>query len=157
MLRNRLAVSMPEDFTTGSWRPVLPDRTIEDPSKVTSVILCTGKVRWDLVSRRGQAGKDGSVAIIPLERLYPLPAKQLANQLASFDNVREIRWVQDEPANQGAWPFMALNLTEALAEQLPGREWSLTPITRPPSSAPSVGSAKVHEAQQRALLDAAFA
>ncbi|HZA30068.1 MAG TPA: hypothetical protein VE462_00930, partial [Propionibacteriaceae bacterium] len=76
---------------------------------------------------------------------------------ASFDNVHEIRWVQDEPANQGAWPFMALNLTEALAEQLPEREWSLTPITRPPSSAPSVGSAKVHEAQQRALLDAAFA
>ena len=157
MLRNRQAVSMPADFTSGSWRPVLPDRTIEDASKVTSVILCTGKVRWDLVGRRGQAGKEGSAAIIPLERLYPLPAKQLANQLASFDNVHEVRWVQDEPANQGAWPFMALNLTAALAEQLPGREWSLTPITRPPSSAPSVGSAKVHEAQQRALLDAAFA
>jgi multifunctional 2-oxoglutarate metabolism enzyme len=156
MLRNRMAVSMPSDFTTGSWRPVLPDPTIEDASKVTSVILCTGKVRWDLVNRRGQAGKEGSVAIIPLERLYPLPAKQLANQLASFDKVHEIRWVQDEPANQGAWPFMALNLPGALAEQLPGREWSLTPITRPASSAPSVGSAKVHEAQQRGLLDAAF-
>jgi multifunctional 2-oxoglutarate metabolism enzyme len=156
MLRNRQAVSMPSDFTAGSWRPILPDRTIEDASKVTSVILCTGKVRWDLVNRRGQAGKEGSVAIIPLERLYPLPAKQLANQLASFDKVHEIRWVQDEPANQGAWPFMALNLPGALAEQLPGREWSLTPITRPASSAPSVGSAKVHEAQQRGLLDAAF-
>ena len=57
MLRNRMAVSMPSDFTTGSWRPVLPDPTIEDASKVTSVILCTGKVRWDLVNRRGQAGK----------------------------------------------------------------------------------------------------
>jgi 2-oxoglutarate dehydrogenase E1 component len=156
MLRNRMAVSMPSDFTTSSWRPILPDRTIEDASKVTSVILCTGKVRWDLINRRGQAGKEGSVAIIPLERLYPLPAKQLANQLASFDKVREIRWVQDEPANQGAWPFVALNLPAALAEQLPGREWSLTPITRPASSAPSVGSAKVHEAQQRELLDAAF-
>ena len=63
--------------------------------------------------------REGSVAIVPLERLYPLPAKQLANQPASFDNVHEIRWVQDEPANQGAWPFMALNLTEALADQLP--------------------------------------
>jgi multifunctional 2-oxoglutarate metabolism enzyme len=156
MLRNRQAVSMPSDFTAGSWRPILPDRTIEDASKVTSVILCTGKVRWDLINRRGQAGKEGSVAILPLERLYPLPAKQLANQMASFDKVREIRWVQDEPANQGAWPFMALNLPGALAEQLPGREWSLTPITRPASSAPSVGSAKVHEAQQRELLDAAF-
>ena len=157
MLRNRQAVSMPADFTSGSWRPVLPDPTIEDPSKVTSVILCSGKVRWDLIARRGQADKDGSVAIIPLERLYPLPAKQLAHQLASFTNVQEVRWVQDEPANQGAWPFMALNLPVALAELLPGRDWSLKPVARPASSAPSVGSAKVHEVQQRTLLHEAFA
>ncbi len=157
MLRNRLAVSMPADFTSGSWRPVLSDPSIEDPSKVTSVILCTGKVRWDLVNRRGQAGKEGTVAILPIERLYPLPSKQLANQLGAYRNVRELRWVQDEPENQGAWQFMALNLPRALSEQIPGRDWSLTPVTRPPSSAPSVGSAKVHEAQQRALLDEAFA
>jgi 2-oxoglutarate decarboxylase len=65
--------------------------------------------------------------------------------------------VQDEPRNQGAWPFMALNLPGALSTAYPGRDWTLTPITRPPSSAPSVGSAKVHEAQQRALMDQAFA
>ena len=63
--------------------------------------------------------------------------------------------MQDEPANQGAWPFMALNLPEVLRTAFPNR-WTLTPITRPASSAPSVGSAKVHEAQQRALMDAAF-
>jgi 2-oxoglutarate decarboxylase len=121
------------------------------------VILCSGKVRWDLLNRRSQQGKDGQVAILGVERLYPLPAKQLANHLGRFDNVAEVRWVQEEPANQGAWPFMALNLPGALADQVPGRTWKLTPVTRPASSAPAVGSAKVHEAQQRALLDAAFA
>jgi 2-oxoglutarate decarboxylase len=157
MLRNRQAVSMPADFTEGSWKPISADPTITDSSKVTSVILCSGKLRWDLVNRRSQEGKDGQVAILGVERLYPLPVKQLATHLGRFDNVAEVRWVQDEPANQGAWPFMALNLPGALAEQVPGRSWKLTPITRPASSAPAVGSAKVHEAQQRALLDAAFA
>jgi 2-oxoglutarate decarboxylase len=157
MLRNRQAVSMPADFTESSWKPISADSSITDSSKVTSVLLCSGKLRWDLVNRRSQEHKDGQVAILGVERLYPLPAKQLATHLGRFDNVSEVRWVQDEPANQGAWPFMALNLPGALADQVPGRSWKLTPITRPVSSAPAVGSAKVHEAQQRALLDAAFA
>jgi 2-oxoglutarate decarboxylase len=156
MLRNRQAVSMPADFTEGSWKPISADPTIDDSGKVTSVLLCSGKLRWDLVRRRSQEGKDGQVAILGVERLYPLPAKQLANHLGRFDNVTEVRWVQDEPANQGAWPFMALNLPGAITDQVP-RSWKLTPVTRPASSAPAVGSAKVHEAQQRALLDAAFA
>jgi len=157
MLRNKLAVSQPSDFTQGSWKPVLGDPTIEDPSKVTSVLLCSGKIRWDLVNARSQAGKDGQVAIISVERLYPLPAKDLVKQLRRLDGVNELRWVQDEPANQGAWPFMALNLPQRLAEADPGKNWRLTQVTRPESSAPSVGSASVHVQQQRALMEAAFA
>jgi len=157
MLRNRSAVSDPADFTEGKWRPVLPDRSVEDPSKVTSVVLCSGKVRWDLMNARAKAHREDAVAIVPVERLYPLPAKEIANRLGKYDNVSEIRWVQDEPVNQGAWPFMALNLPEALHKELPGRTFTLTPITRSASSAPSVGSAKVHESQQRALLEAALA
>jgi 2-oxoglutarate decarboxylase len=156
MLRNKLAVSDPADFTTGSWQPVLSDPTVTDPAQVTSVLLCSGKVRWDLVTRRAKDGREGEVAIIPVEGLYPLPAKQIADQLSRFENVTEVRWVQDEPANQGAWPFMALNLPQALDEQRPGR-WSLAQVTRPASSAPSVGSGKVHAAQQLTLMDAAFA
>ena len=157
MLRNKLAVSQPSDFTQGSWKTVLADPTIEDPSKVTSVLLCSGKIRWDLVNARSQAGKDGQLAIIAVERLYPLPTKELVKQLRRFDGVDELRWVQDEPANQGAWPFMALNLPQRLAEAEPGKTWRLTPITRPESSAPSVGSASVHLQQQRALMEAALA
>jgi 2-oxoglutarate dehydrogenase E1 component len=157
MLRNKLAVSQPSDFTQGSWKTVLADPTIEDPSKVTSVLLCSGKIRWDLVNARSQAGKDSQLAIIAVERLYPLPTKELVKQLRRFDGVDELRWVQDEPANQGAWPFMALNLPQRLAEAEPGKTWRLTPITRPESSAPSVGSASVHLQQQRALMEAALA
>ena len=157
MLRNKLAVSQPADFIQGSWKTVLGDPTIEDPSKVTSVLLCSGKIRWDLVNARSQAGKDGQVAIIAVERLYPLPTKDLVKQLRRFDGVDELRWVQDEPANQGAWPFMALNLPQRLAEAESGKTWRLTPITRPESSAPSVGSASVHLQQQRALMEQALA
>jgi len=157
MLRNKLAVSQPEDFMTGSWRPILADPTVTDPSAVESVLLCSGKVRWDLVTRRKADGLEGKVAILAVEQLYPLPGAQIANEIARFDNVRSIRWVQDEPVNQGAWPFMALQLSDALSAEVPGRQWAVSPVTRPCSSAPSVGSAKVHEAQQRALMDAAFA
>ncbi|HEY0237760.1 MAG TPA: multifunctional oxoglutarate decarboxylase/oxoglutarate dehydrogenase thiamine pyrophosphate-binding subunit/dihydrolipoyllysine-residue succinyltransferase subunit, partial [Friedmanniella sp.] len=157
MLRNKQAVSMPDEFTSGTWQPVLADPTITDPSAVEKVLLCSGKVRWDLVTRRKQNGQEGLVAIIPVERLYPLPAQQIADQLARFERVSEVTWVQDEPTNQGAWPFMALNLPAALREAVPGRRWELLSVTRPASSAPSVGSAKVSEQQQKAMLDAAFA
>ena len=157
MLRSKAAVSDPADFTGGSWQPVLSDLSIEDPSRVTTVLLCSGKVRWDLVAKRKALGKEESVAILPLERLYPLPAAELAAQLDRFPNVTEVRWVQEEPANQGAWPFMALNFGDALGEVGARGRWSLVPITRPASSAPSVGSAKVHEAQQRELTDRALA
>jgi 2-oxoglutarate dehydrogenase E1 component len=157
MLRNKFAVSEPSDFTEASWQPVLGDSTIEDPSGVNVVLLCTGKIRWDLVNARNQAGKDGQVAIIALDRLYPLPVKDIVKQLKRFDNIEELRWVQDEPLNQGAWPYMALNLPQRLAEAEPGRNWRLTKVTRPESSAPSVGSASVHLQQQRALMEAALA
>jgi hypothetical protein len=139
MLRNKLAVSEPADFTQGSWKPVVADPGIEDTSQVNSVLLCSGKIRWDLVNARSQAGKDGQVAIIALERLYPLPAKDLAKQLRRFDRVEEVRWVQDEPGNQGAWPFMALNLPQ-LAESSGGGG----PGPRPGRRRRSVGSASVH-------------
>jgi multifunctional 2-oxoglutarate metabolism enzyme len=156
MLRNKLAVSDPTDLTQGSWKPVLGDPTIEDPSQVSSILLCSGKIRWDLVNARSQAKKDGQVAIIGVERLYPLPVKDIVKQVKRFEGVEELRWVQDEPANQGAWPFMALNLPPRLAETEPGRTWRLTKVTRPESSAPSVGSTAVHMQQHRALMDAAF-
>ena len=156
MLRNKLAVSMPEDFTHGSWQPAIGDASITDPSAVRTVILCSGKVRWELVAERAKRGLEGEVAIIALERLYPLPAKELAEELAKYRHVSDVRFVQDEPENQGAWQFMQLHLPAAVEAELPGYELVMRPVTRPAASAPSVGSHAVHEVQEKELLNAAL-
>ncbi len=158
MLRNKLATSNPEDFTEGRWRPALPDPTISDPSKVKTVLLCSGKVRWDLVKAREKQGLDEQVAIVALERLYPLPTDELAEILGDFDHVTDIRWVQDEPENQGPWPFMALHLPGAMQDALPGRsEFVMMPVTRKAAAAPSTGLHHIHEVEQADLMERAFA
>ncbi|WP_408647235.1 2-oxoglutarate dehydrogenase component E1 family protein [Tessaracoccus coleopterorum] len=156
MLRNKLATSRPSDFTSGAWHPVLDDPSITDPSKVTRVLLCSGKVRWDLVAAREAKGHDGSIAIVALERLYPLPGAELAEVLRRYAHVTDVRYVQDEPANQGGWPFMAAHLPDAVATHFPEFRLDMVPVTREWSSAPSVGSLKVHKAQEDDLMDAAL-
>ncbi len=156
MLRSRAAASPVEEFTNGRWRPAQGDPTITDPTKVKRILICSGKVRWELVEARAKAGLDGEVAILSLERLYPIPAPELAAELAKYPQVTDIRWVQDEPENQGAWWFLQLHLPKAIAVQLPGYELKLTGITRPAGSAPSVGSMKAHLAQEAELLQSAL-
>ncbi len=157
MLRSKMAMSEVDEFTNGRWQPAMGDPTITDPSRVRRLLLCSGKVRWELVQARADAGLDGQVAILPLERLYPLPTRELAAELAKYPHVTDIRWVQDEPENQGAWWFLQLYLPEALAAFLPDYELKMTGITRPAASAPSVGSAKAHAAQEADLLARAMA
>ncbi|QXT64056.1 multifunctional oxoglutarate decarboxylase/oxoglutarate dehydrogenase thiamine pyrophosphate-binding subunit/dihydrolipoyllysine-residue succinyltransferase subunit [Tessaracoccus palaemonis] len=156
MLRNKHAVSMPQDFTSGSWQPALDDPTITDPSKVERLVLCSGKVRWDLAAAREAKGLDGTVAIVSLERLYPLPTDALARILERYRHVTDVRYVQDEPANQGAWSFLSQHLAADLKHVLPDYQLTMQPVTRPASSAPSVGSLKVHKVQEEALLTAAL-
>ncbi len=156
MLRNKMAASRPEEFTSGAWHPALGDPTISDPASVERVLLCSGKVRWELVAERAKRGLDGKVAIIALERLYPLPAEDLARELEQYKHVTDVRFVQDEPENQGPWPFMALHLPGAVAEHLPGYTLDMKVVSRPFASAPSVGSHKVHEEQEAALMEAAL-
>ena len=157
MLRNKMATSDPEEFTTGRWRPVLPDPSITDPTAVTRIILCSGKARWELVKQRKAASLDGQLAIIPMERLYPLPVDELAEVLAPYTNVTDVRWVQEEPENQGAWYYMLTHLPQAMSEKLPGFFDGLVGITRPPSSAPSVGQHSVHIREEQELLEKAMA
>ncbi|WP_232021109.1 multifunctional oxoglutarate decarboxylase/oxoglutarate dehydrogenase thiamine pyrophosphate-binding subunit/dihydrolipoyllysine-residue succinyltransferase subunit [Acidipropionibacterium jensenii] len=157
MLRNKAAASTVEDFTEGHWRPVISDESISDPSGVRQVILCTGKVRWELVRRREQAHLTEKVAIISMERLYPLPTRQLVEALAPYRHVDDVRWVQEEPANQGPWPFMQAHLREAVSSLEPGLLDTLTVVARPPSAASSVGQHSVHMAEEEDLLTAALA
>ena len=156
MLRNKLATSQPEDFTSGAWHPVLDDPTVEDPSKVERLILCSGKVRWDLVASRDKRGLAGKVAIVALERLYPLPSEELAKALKRYAHVDDVRFVQDEPENQGGWPFLSAHLPADVKRYFPEYDLRMRRVSREWSSAPSVGSLKVHKTQEEVLLDAAL-
>jgi 2-oxoglutarate dehydrogenase E1 component len=152
MLRLKAASSMPEEFTTGGFRPVLPDTATLDAAAVTRVILCSGKVVWDLEAARAKRG-DTQTAIIRVEQLAPIPAQEIAAALRAYPNA-DVLWVQDEPQNQGAWPFMALNLPELLAAQ--GETRALRVVSRAASASPATGSHKMHEIEQADLLDRAF-
>ncbi len=149
LLRHRQAVSAPSDFTTGRFSPVIPDETVP-ASGVRRVLLCSGKVYYDLAAAR-DLDKAVDTAVVRVEQLYPLPVTEIQAVIASYPNLTSLRWVQEEPANQGPWPFMALNLPE----HLDGRV--LTRVSRPASSAPAVGSHAVHEYEQRLLVEQAFA
>lgn len=153
MLRLKAAASMPEDFTTGGYRPVLPDRGSLANDAVTRVLLCSGKVVYDLEAAREKAG-DTATAIVRVEQLAPLPAPEIAAELAKYPNA-DVVWVQDEPRNQGAWPFMALNLPEALASL--GETRPLRVVSRAASASPATGSSKRHAEQQAELIRQAFA
>jgi 2-oxoglutarate dehydrogenase E1 component len=156
MLRNKLAMSVPEDITGGSWQPAMDDPTISDPAAVTRLVLCSGKIRWELVAAREKYGLVGQVAIITLERLYPLPANDLAAILDRYRHVTDVRYAQDEPSNQGAWWYMERNLPAAVKAALPDYDLVMTAFTRPESSAPSVGSHNLHEEQEAQLIKAAL-
>jgi len=148
MLRSKVAASATADFTSGYFRAILKDRTV-DPAAVRKVLLCSGKVYYDLDAERTAKGITDT-AIIRLERLYPLPVKTLPEALATYPGLQEVRWVQEEPANQGAWPFMGLNLPQVV-----DRPISL--VSRPASSSPAVGSHHRHDQEQRSIVETAFA
>ncbi|MFJ4923548.1 multifunctional oxoglutarate decarboxylase/oxoglutarate dehydrogenase thiamine pyrophosphate-binding subunit/dihydrolipoyllysine-residue succinyltransferase subunit [Streptomyces sp. NPDC088725] len=157
MLRLKAASSKAEEFTTGGFRPVIGDDSV-DPAAVRKVVFCSGKVYYDLDAERQNRGITDT-AILRLERLYPLPGKELQAEIAKFPNTEKYLWTQEEPANQGAWPFIALNLIDhldlAVGADIPHGE-RLRRISRPHSSSPAVGSAKRHQAEQQQLVNEVF-
>jgi 2-oxoglutarate decarboxylase len=148
LLRLKAAVSEIEDFTTGAFQPVLRDPQA-NPGAVRRVLLCSGKVYYDLAAARDKQDRH-DIAITRVEQLYPLPIEELRGELGRFPNA-ELVWVQEEAANQGGWPFIALNLPE----HLDGRP--LLRVSRKASASPAVGSARIHEAQQREIVASALA
>jgi 2-oxoglutarate dehydrogenase E1 component len=152
LLRAKVSTSLTRDFTEGHFRAVLDDRAVTDgrldPAGVRRVLLCSGKVGFDLMAERDKRERR-DVAVIRMERLYPIPHRTLTELLDRFGDA-EVVWVQDEPENQGPWPFMNQHLPTAVHRTVRG-------VTRPSGSAPSVGSLHRHEQEQRDLLDRAFA
>ena len=116
------------------------------------MLLTSGKIYYELVAREAKEKRD-DVAIVRIEQLYPLPRRRLAATLDQYPNVSQYFWVQEEPANQGAWPTFGLSLPELLPEKLTG----IKRISRRAMSAPSSGSSKVHAVEQQEIIDEAFA
>jgi 2-oxoglutarate dehydrogenase E1 component len=157
MLRLKAAASAAEDFTSGSFQPVIADHSVQ-ADEVRKVVFCSGKVYYDLVAERERRGAH-DVAFIRIERLYPLPGVEIQQAIAPYAKAQKFVWAQDEPANQGAWPFIALNLIDHLDLLLgaaPDNADRLRRVSRPASSSPAVGSAKRHQAQQEELINEVF-
>ena len=147
MLRLKAATSAVGEFTSGSFRPLISDPGV-DPAAVRRVLLCAGKVYYDLAARRQQTGRTDT-AIVRVERLYPLPVSELHTELARYTGAESVTWVQEEPANMGAWPTFALKLPLHL-----GRPVGV--VSLPASSAPAAGSAAQHAASHKELIEAAI-
>jgi 2-oxoglutarate dehydrogenase E1 component len=119
-----------------------------DTARIRRVLVCSGKVFYDLDAHRRSAGLSDT-AIVRLERLYPFPTEELGAELARFPAGAEVRWVQEEPENQGAWSFVGPHV-----HRLAGRPVAC--VSRPQAPAPAVGSARRHAGEQRDLVMSAF-
>jgi len=152
LLRNKDATSPLSDFTRGGFQTVIPEQNEEIAAdKVKRVIVCSGKVYYDLVKKR-EDKKASDVAIIRVEQLYPFPHKAFAAEIKKYPNATDLVWCQDEPQNQGAWFFVQHYIHENM---LDGQR--LGYAGRPASASPAVGYAHLHQEQQKALLDQAYA
>lgn len=155
LLRHKEAVSSLEDLAYGKFHMVIADQAELDPAKVTRVVLCAGKVYYDLVSWRADNERHDT-AVLRLEQLYPFPKEELLEALKDYTNVEDIVWCQEEPLNQGAW-YSSQHHMRAVADMLKdGLGRDLKFAGRPASAAPAAGYMSVHIEQQRQLVEDAF-
>jgi len=147
MLRHPDATSRIEEFSRPRMLLVVPETEIQN---ATRILVCSGKIGHEL-RRERQRRKDNNTAIVFLDQLYPFPEQELAAELERHPNVRELVWVQEEPANMGAWWYCRPRL-ERVAHDIPVRS-----VKRSASASPATGSAKAHEVEQKTLLSLAFA
>jgi 2-oxoglutarate dehydrogenase E1 component len=148
LLRHKEAVSDLHDLAKGGFQTVIPETADLEPKKIKRVIVCSGKVYYELRTARGD--REDTV-ILRLEQLYPFPHKAFSNELKKYPNATEVVWCQDEPQNQGAWFQIQHNLLENLED-----DQKLSYAGRPASASPAVGYYAKHNEQQKALIQAAF-
>ncbi len=154
LLRLPAATSSVEELTTGGFSSVLDDLTSEDPTQVQRLVICSGKVYYDLIEAHTKAAEDsakGRVAIIRLEQFYPFPAGLLTEIAARYTNARELVWCQEEPKNMGGWTFVEPRL-ESLLPQLGRPRYA----GRDASASPATGSYAIHQLEQAQLVHEAL-
>ena len=150
LLRNKDATSPLSEFTKGGFQTVIPENKALKGDKVKRVLICSGKVYYDLVKKREELGADDT-AILRAEQLYPFPHKAFATELKKYPNATELVWTQDEPQNQGAWFFVQHYIHENMSS---GQKLGYS--GRAASASPAVGYSHLHQEQQKALVEGAF-
>jgi 2-oxoglutarate dehydrogenase E1 component len=151
LLRHPKAMSTVGDLTSGAFQEVIGDAHVVG-GNVRRILLCSGKVYYDLLAKRDEIGRN-DVAIIRLEQLYPFPSQLLTDILRRYSDTTEIFWVQEEPENMGAWYFVE----EQLQDLIERCRRSLKFVGRPAAASPATGAHKVHIEQQQHLVEEAFA
>ena len=146
LLRHKLAVSDIDAMVHGKFAPVLPEIDEIDPKKVERLVMCSGKVYYDLLETRREQELE-NVAIIRLEQMYPFPSDEVDEQLEKYDAASHIIWCQEEPLNQGAW----YNIQHRIRALMEDRHY-LQHVTRPDAASPAVGYFSMHQEQQRDLV-----
>ena len=153
LLRHNLAVSTLEELCDGEFQTVLDEIDDLNPKKVTRLVLCSGKVFYDLLEARREAECD-TVAIIRLEQLYPFPEDKLAQLLGRYDKLKTAVWCQEEPMNQGAWYSSQHHIRNVLQQHIP--QLPLDYVGREAFAAPAAGSPGLHIEQQQQLVQEAL-
>ncbi|MGE5210017.1 MAG: multifunctional oxoglutarate decarboxylase/oxoglutarate dehydrogenase thiamine pyrophosphate-binding subunit/dihydrolipoyllysine-residue succinyltransferase subunit, partial [Acidobacteriota bacterium] len=148
-LRMKQTRSPIEALTQGSFEEVLDDPGDIDPNAVTRIVFCSGKVAWDAIDERDRRG--APVAVVRVEQLYPLPTEQMLAILEKYPNARELRWLQEEPENMGAWRFIEAN-TWRVKEQ----GYDLRHVARVESGSPATGSKAIHDQELADLMERTF-
>ena len=146
MLRHKLSVSRMDDLVKGQFQELIPDSTAGKTDKVTRVVVCAGKVYYDLLEA-ASVQKQTNAAIIRIEQLYPFPREALRNELARYPNAMDVFWCQEEPQNQGAWYQIQHHLRSCVAE---GEVLHYAGRAR--SAAPACGHSNTHAAEQSQLI-----
>ena len=149
-LRMKQSRSVIDELTTGSFEEILDDPSGIDKSKVTRVVLCTGKVAWDAMTERDK--RNAHVAIVRIEQLYPFPMQSLNEILATYPNAKELLWLQEEPTNMGAWRFV-----DHLVWKVKNRGYSWGQVSRVESGSPATGSKAIHDQELASLMEQTFA
>ncbi|QSI78946.1 2-oxoglutarate dehydrogenase E1 component [Niveibacterium microcysteis] len=152
LLRHKDAVSTLDELSDGRFRTVIGEVDPLDPKAVTRVVLCSGKIYYELVAERRAKGIQNT-AIVRIEQLYPFPNEAFAEELGKYPNAQEVVWCQEEPRNQGAWYWIVSR--QHLARSL-GKSHHLYLVSRPASASPAVGYYAKHQVQQKAVIEGAF-
>ncbi len=150
LLRHPECVSPLSEFHSGAFHRVLPDNVLADPRKVKRVLLCSGKIYYDLAAYRKERKRD-DVAIVRLEQLYPFPEKSVRTALSQYGRGTPVIWVQEEPENMGAQSYVKLRFGESVYDRFP-----FLAISRPESASPATGSSASHRIEQDGIIEQAF-